>query len=149
MKTAFRLKHHIRHNPYLRNTHDEALGNALKIKSVLGATCDRLSKPKYIFNKSFRVVVTRDLNDFCRETQWSDASFFTDGSVRNAGGGCGIHCAEIGLNKSIPMGNVATIKQLEITAINECGKIILENGPTGRIAIFTDSLGAIKALRVW
>lgn len=122
MKTAFRLKQHIRHNPYLRKTHDETLSKVTSIRSILGAPCDRLSKTEYIFDRSFHVVITNDLNECCREAQWADASFCTDASLGNTGEGCGICCANIGLSRSIPMGKMTTIKQLEIAAVNECGR---------------------------
>lgn len=44
------------------------------------------------------------------------------------------------------MGRRATIKQLEITALNDCGIIILECRIVGRNAVFTDSLGANETL---
>lgn len=147
MKTAFRLKHIIRYNPYLRNTHVDALENTLEIESILGAPCDRLINSRYIFERNFDVIITRDLNDFCRVVQWANVAFYTDGSLKSKGSGYGIHCIETDTNESIPLGNLATIKQIEITAINECGKIISEHGTLGRIAIFTDSLGAVKALK--
>lgn len=50
------------------------------------------------------------------------------------------------VNESVSMGRHATMKQLEIATINDCGATILESETVGRIAVFTDSLAAIKAL---
>ena len=114
--------------------------------NILNAPSDRLPKPQYMFRRNFKVIYTKELNDFCREVQWADTSFFTDGSLKNDCGGYSVHCLLPEVNKSVSMGRHATIKQLEIAAINDCGTTILESGTVGRIAVFTDSLGAIKAL---
>ena len=69
--------------------------------------------------------------------QWANASFFTDGSLKNDYGGYSEHYMLPEFNKYVSMGKYATIKQLEITAINDCCITILESGTMGRIGLLS------------
>lgn len=103
-KTAYRLKTTIRYNSYIINTHTEALEQLLSMDNILSAPSDRLPKLVYMFRKSFTLIYTEEMNDFCREVQWAEASYFTDGSLKSECGGYGVHCTLPEVNKSVPIG---------------------------------------------
>jgi len=144
MKTAFRLKPET--NPYLKNSHVDSLSNILKLDNLRGCPTDRLCRPIYQFDRLFNTQAVENLEEFIAIHEWADASYFTDASVKPNGSGMAIFDECTNYTSVYSMGTTATIKQLEITAISYCATTIIENGIQGNLAIFTDSLAAIKAL---
>ncbi|XP_031633393.1 uncharacterized protein LOC116347098 [Contarinia nasturtii] len=146
MKTAFRLKAQTKQNLFVKDPHTEALKNLFAIDRVLEAPSDRLAKLSYNVDSKFEVIVTENLNEFFQHSTWAHSSYFTDGSVRDTGSGCGFYCMRESTTFSTPLGQTTTVKQAEISAIYHCACKVLEGEMVGNVAIFTDSLGAVKEL---
>lgn len=146
MRTAYRLNTFIKPNIFIRNTHIDSLTNLTQIDKMIEAHTDRIAKPVFHFDRQFDVKITRNLEDFAREVDWADARFYTDASVNSEGSGIAYFDEMANQAQGYPMGTNACIKQLEITAIAHCAKSIINKNIIGNIAVFTDSLAAIKTL---
>jgi ribonuclease HI len=146
-KTAFRLRAQLRSTFCPRLSHVDALKHLYYIDRVLEAPADKLVKPSFNFERKFEIIKTENLNDFWQHKRWAQTSYFTDGSVRDQGGGCGFYCETENIALSIPLGRTVTVRQAELVAIYHCATKILEDNVAGNVAIFTDSLGAINGLQ--
>ncbi|XP_018396943.1 PREDICTED: uncharacterized protein LOC108775154 [Cyphomyrmex costatus] len=73
-------------------------------------------------------------------------TWFTDGSGANGRYGAGIYGPNINHKVSIPMGELATVFQAEVLAIQKCAELLLKGKSRKQINIYTDSRAAIEAL---
>lgn len=75
---------------------------------------------------------------------------FSDDSKTKRGTGAEIHCAEMGLEISIPLGNPATVLQAETFLIRECCEVLTQRRPQGQsIVTCSDSKAALSARSVF
>lgn len=144
MKTAYRLQPNSGQS--CRGSHIDSLGNITKLDPLLGFQADWLPKPQFMFDRSFEIIIAKNLEEFVRIHEWADACFFTDASIRAEGGGIAVFNELTNTVKTAPFGLNATIKQLEITAISHCAEEVSCNIFQKNVAIFTDSLAAARAL---
>lgn len=86
---AFRLIAMIEKNPFSRNSHTDAL-DLYNLNIILAAPYNKLHKTIFCFDNEVLIVITRNLNDFCRKLKWADAAFFTDVSVKTMRSGIAI-----------------------------------------------------------
>ena len=104
--------------------------------------------PDLNFKKGFTVR-------FPPRAEWSkgkvigryDIEIYTDGSKMNCGVGAGFHSEPLNLSQSIRLPDYASVFQAELLAIREaCKSLELYKVVGARVAIFSDSQAAIKAL---
>ncbi|XP_018396627.1 PREDICTED: uncharacterized protein LOC108774895 [Cyphomyrmex costatus] len=72
-------------------------------------------------------------------------TWFTDGSEANGRYGAGIYGPNINHEVSIPMGELATVFQAEVLAIQKCAELLLRGKSRKQIYICTNSRAAIEA----
>lgn len=101
------------------------------------------------FEQNFDVIIPerREWHDGEITSDKKQIVFYTDGSKKDGRTGAGIFGP--GIKAWIPMGEMATVFQAELMAINECARRCLRRRNLGSrtVLIASDSQAALKALR--
>ncbi|XP_018392964.1 PREDICTED: uncharacterized protein LOC108772018, partial [Cyphomyrmex costatus] len=108
---------------------------------------DRIPR-KHQWVKTFKVKIpTReDWSKYNYKANPEVDTWFTDGSGANGRYGAGIFGPNINQEVSIPIGELATVFQAEVLAIQKCAELLLKERNRKQIHICTDSRAAIGAL---
>ncbi|XP_018405957.1 PREDICTED: uncharacterized protein LOC108782235 [Cyphomyrmex costatus] len=108
---------------------------------------DRIPR-KHQLVKTFEVQIpTReDWSKHDNKTNPDVDTWFTDGSGANGRYGAGIFGPNINQEVSIPMGELATVFQAEVLAIQKCAELLLKEGSRKQMHICSDSRAAIETL---
>lgn len=145
-KTAYRMRNRVGGITVGRRNHSLVLRNLYRMEPILEGPSDRIAKSLFLFDKNFSTIYTNDLNEYCEQYNWAESAFYTDASVKRNGSGLAWFNASTGTSFKLSTGKAINVLQLELMAILWCLINILEKDITGRVVIFTYSLGAIKAL---
>lgn len=147
-QSAYRLRQHITEQQLRISGHSSALTDLYTYKPVLGAPNDFM-RPTYVFERNFKIITpNRDewKNDRTN-VDYRSHVYFADGSKRMPNSGYGIHMANDNRDLFGHCGEFAEITQAEILAIENCCLDAIQNDKQGRINIYSDSLGALHALK--
>jgi ribonuclease HI len=107
---------------------------------------------KYIFTKSFRVVLPNDpswegYQKYHTGTDFKEKVWYTDGSKINASTGAGVCGVAPRVRLGFSLGRHASVFQAELYALMKCAEIVTRAGwQSQRVIIFSDSQAALKAL---
>lgn len=146
--TAYRLRHHITESQLRNGEHTEALTDLYRNESALRAPNDHM-KTTYDFEHHYTINIP-DRNDWesgRMTVDYRSHVYFADASKRTANSGYGIHMANDNRDLMGQCGKYADITQAELLAIEVCCLDALRNNKQGKISIYSDSIGALNALK--
>lgn len=146
--TAYRLRSCITDLQLTTSKHINVLKELYKVHPMLQATDDYI-QTKYLFERKFEVQVPSK-DDWIQgntEVNYHSHVYFTDGAVSKHGSGYGaLYAPRHSIIKGTCGPNVS-ITQAEIAAIHACCIDAMERNIQDSICIYSDSEGAINALK--
>ena len=146
--TAYRLRRCITDAQHRYAKHTNILKALYNQNHIIESANDHI-KTVYMFDRNYDVVIPQ-------KTDWSNRLikvnyyahvYFTDGSVKNESSGYGALYTRDHVIMRGQCGKYAKITQSEIIAIHTCCIHAINNKLNGQICIYSDSIGALNALK--